>query len=129
MLIVDDDASLLETLAEIVRLQGHRVRVARDGEEGLRALAEGAPDVVILDVEMPALDGPGMALRMFLRDAGLERIPILLLSGYFRLAEVAERIGTPYSLPKPCALDDLLALLRRVLDERRGPTPQIAPRG
>ena len=130
ILIVDDDADLGDLLGEVLGELGHDVRVARNGREGLSALDEVLPDLIVLDIEMPVLDGPGMAHEMLVRDAGLEKIPILLISGYVDLSDVAARVGTRYFAPKPCRLDTLLGLLDRALSERAPPTPptpQLAP--
>jgi CheY-like chemotaxis protein len=81
LLLVDDDADAAEALAEALETEGYRVRMAGDGQKGLARLDEGLPDMVVLDVEMPVLDGPAMALQMFLTDGGREKIPILLCSG------------------------------------------------
>lgn len=125
ILIVDDDDDLGDTLALVLAGLGHDVRVARDGHEGLRALGDRAfPDVVILDIEMPVLDGPGMAIQMFIQNTGRERIPVILISGYVDLRVTAERVGTPYFAPKPCSLDTLLDLLSRALRERTPPSPR-----
>jgi DNA-binding NtrC family response regulator len=122
VLLVEDDADVSATLR--IALEGqHRVRVAHNGEEGLRALKEQLPDLILLDVEMPVLDGPGMAYRMLVEDAGREQIPIILVSGVAYLDRVAQRIGTPYFLPKPVDLGPLLTLVERALAERRAPTP------
>ena len=124
ILIVDDDEDLGDTLAQLLAGLGHDVRVARDGHEGLSALVERAlPDAAILDIEMPVLDGPGMANEMFVQNAGKERIPIVLISGYVDLRAIAERVGTPYFAPQPCTLDTLLDGLERALRERTPPAP------
>src|SRR5688572_4484014 len=92
LLLVDDDGDLIETLAEVLRSVGHDVRTARDGEEGLQALHDAPlPDVVVLDVDMPVLSGPGMAHEMLLHDAGEEKIPVMLVSGSPDLAQIAGR--------------------------------------
>lgn len=122
LLIVDDDGDIAETLSEYLRDQGHRVRVAANGEEGLRLLEESLPDVAVVDVEMPVLAGPQMAHSMFLQDLGRERVPLLFLSGVADLDRVAAQVGTPYYLPKPFSLDRLLQLLARALRERAAPT-------
>jgi len=123
ILIVDHDEDLPDLLAELLGELGHRVSVARNGREGLGALASGLPDAIILDIEMPLLDGPSMAHEMFLADAGKERIPIVLISGYVDLPAIAARIATPYFAPKPCSLDTLVGLLDRALAERVAPSP------
>jgi two-component system, cell cycle response regulator DivK len=118
VLLVDDDEDATEILAEALQAVGYRTRVAPDGLQGLARLDEGFPDLIVLDVEMPRLDGPGMALQMLLRDAGRERIPVLLCSGVLSLADLASQVGTPYFLPKPFTLDGILSLVARVLVER-----------
>ncbi|HEX3766059.1 MAG TPA: response regulator [Kofleriaceae bacterium] len=123
LLIVDDDCDVAELLGEALAHLGHQVRIAHDGMEGMRALAVRAPDAVLLDVEMPMLDGPGMACEMIVRDCGLEAIPIVLLSGIVDLDQVAARVGTPYFLGKPYTLGAVTALCARALSERTPPVP------
>ncbi len=127
MLVVDDDFDTAEALSDFLLMYGHRLRMACDGVEGLRCLDERLPDLVLLDVEMPRLNGPGMAYQMFLRDLGRERIPIVLLSGLLTLSEVAAAVGTPYFLGKPYSIDAALALIARALEERTPPVPRLAP--
>ncbi len=123
LLIVDDDAMIAETVADILADEGHTVRMGHDGAEGLGLMAQRLPDLVVLDVEMPQLSGPEMAHRMVVENAGRERIPIVLLSGAAYLERVAAMVGTPYALTKPCQLDTLLQTMRRALAERRAPQP------
>jgi CheY-like chemotaxis protein len=124
LLIVDDDQDVAELLSDVLSARGHRVRIAQNGEEGLRELGSQVPDAVLLDIEMPVLDGPGMAYQMFVRDCGLEAIPIVLLSGAVGLERVAARVGTPYFLGKPYSLDAVLALCNKAVAERTPPTPR-----
>jgi DNA-binding response OmpR family regulator len=123
LLIVDDDPDMGELLGEALVHHGHQVRIAHDGVAGLQELAIRQPDAVLLDVEMPALDGPGMAYEMFVRNCGLETIPIILLSGVVDLDRVAARVGTPYFLGKPYALGEVMALCDQSLAERTPPAP------
>jgi DNA-binding NtrC family response regulator len=123
VLVVDDDEDVAWTLEQHLLLEGYTVRVAHDGEEGLELLRERMPDLVVLDVEMPLLDGPEMAYRMFVHNCGLENIPIVLSSGVFDLAAVAARVGTPYFTAKPSDPDDVKQLIRRALTERELPRP------
>jgi DNA-binding response OmpR family regulator len=122
ILIVDDDAETADVLVDVLELEGYQVRVARNGCEGLALIDDGYPDVLMLDVEMPVVSGPEMALQLFLRNVGREKIPILLCSGVFNLRSVAARVGTPYYLAKPYTLESLLKLVKRVLVERTPPT-------
>lgn len=122
VLIVDDNTDLAEVLAEILIAHGYRVRVASDGERGLEMMRREIPDAIVLDIEMPHLTGPETAYLMFLRDAGLEAVPIVLYSGIEDLPEVAQQVGTPYFIGKPFDVGVLLGLVRRALEERVAPT-------
>ena len=127
VLIVDDDLDIVEASRDLLEAAGHEVRVAHGGEEGMTSLSMSPlPDCVLLDVDMPVLDGPEMAHRMLLHDAGEERIPILLVSGRNDLRHVAARMGTPYFLTKASAgYGDALPgdALARALTERRARRP------
>jgi CheY-like chemotaxis protein len=129
LLIVDDDEDTLEALAEILESSGHRILVAHDGVQGLERLRSGPVDLILLDVEMPRLTGPQMAYQLFLRDAGDEKIPIVLLSGKLDLRRVAALVGTPYFLAKPYGVDALFAMMSRALTERIPPRPPLEQPG
>src|SRR5438094_7433317 len=77
VLIVDDDVETLSVERELLAESGFRVVEARDGAEALRAVQEDPPAVVVLDVQMPGMDGPSFAreLRMALR-----RVPLVILT-------------------------------------------------
>jgi CheY-like chemotaxis protein len=122
LLLVDDNNDLVMSLGEILRGEGHQVRTASTGEEGLRVLRSAAlPDAVVLDVDMPVLGGAGMAHKMRSADVGEETIPIILMSGRDDLSKIARKMGTSYFLAKPPTLDAFLSLLDRALRERRAP--------
>ena len=122
LLLVDDNNDLVNTLGEILRGEGHEVRTASTGQEGLLVLRSAPlPDAVVLDVDMPVLSGPGMAHKMMRHDIGEEKIPIILMSGRDDLPKIAQQMGTSYFLAKPPKLDAFLALVQRALRERRAP--------
>ena len=123
ILLVEANEDVRDILAEVLRSQGHEVRIAEDGWRGLRMLHERLPDVLILDVEMPHLSGPEMVYRMILHDAGMEDVPIVLVSGIMGLREVARRVGTPYFVGKPFDIDKLMDLIDRALVEKTPPRP------
>jgi len=126
LLIVDDDRDVTEILAEVLRDEGYQAEIARDGEEALRfvdARMPEMPDAVLLDVEMPVLDGPSTVCQLIVTNAGREKIPVVLLAGVANLQRVAALVGTPYFLEKPFGLRDLLALVGRALAERTPPHP------
>jgi CheY-like chemotaxis protein len=81
VLVVDDDDDVALLIEAFLEREGHRVRHASNGEQGLALLREALPDLLVMDIEMPILDGPGMAARMLVENAGKERVPILIVSG------------------------------------------------
>src|SRR5262249_55047494 len=123
VVIVDDDADITAVVQEVLELEGYEVHAANDGSAGLRLVRERLPDVVISDVEMPQLDGPGMADRMLIEDCGMEEIPVVLVSGAPDLMGIARRVGTPYVIAKPCTPRRLLAEVERALREQTPPRP------
>ena len=125
VLVVEDDDDVAFLVQAFLELSGHHVERAPDGEKGLRCLASRFPDIVVMDVEMPLLSGPGMAARMIAEDCGRECIPIVIVSGANALRSIADVVGTPYFLPKPFDAGDLLSLVSRALRERLPPHPHL----
>jgi DNA-binding NtrC family response regulator len=123
LLVVDDDLDMVDALAEILGAGGHQVRLARNGKEGLARLSEEKPELIVCDVDMPVLNGPEMASQILVRDAGLEKIPILLMSGVPDLRRVAHRVGTPYFIGKPFGMAQLMDKVNQALTERSPPQP------
>jgi two-component system response regulator MprA len=117
ILLVDDDEALRDTLARALALEGYTVETAIDGVDAVNRFGEVQPDVVVLDMLMPNLDGLG-ACRLIRQRSGL---PILMLTAR---NEVEDRIrgldaGADDYLGKPFALVELLARLR-ALQRRTG---------
>jgi two-component system response regulator MprA len=117
VLVVDDEPQLRRALERALKLEGYEVALAGDGEEGLRAVAEGRPDAVILDVLMPRLDG--LAACRELRARG-DRTPVLMLTARDAVSDRVDGLdaGADDYVVKPFALEELLARLRALL--RRG---------
>jgi CheY-like chemotaxis protein len=124
LLIVDDDSDLADLLEDALVAEGHHIERAANGAQGLEKLAAHIPDAIVLDVEMPELDGPAMALEMYLHDRGLETVPIVLVSGIVGLPRLAARVGTPYFLSKPYTLEAVRKLCDKALAERVSPVPR-----
>ena len=123
ILLIDDDDDMREILTDLLELHGHEIRTGRNGADGLRALDDEFPQLVISDVEMPVLDGPAMIYRMFVENLGRENIPTIMVSGSPCLVEIAAAIGTPYFLSKPFGEETLFSTVDRALAEAQPPRP------
>ncbi|HEX3902740.1 MAG TPA: response regulator [Polyangia bacterium] len=117
IVLIDDDDDMRETMADLLSIEGHEVRTARNGVEGLQALDDRFPQLVLTDVEMPVLDGCAMVYRMFVENLGRENVPVIVISGAADLGLIARALGTPYYLVKPFPLEKLTATIDRALTE------------
>jgi CheY-like chemotaxis protein len=112
VLVVEDDPELLETLEELLEIEGYQVTVAKDGLDALAKLGDPLPAVILLDLMMPRMDGYAFAAELERR--GLHPgIPILILTADGRAQQKAERIGAAGYLEKPFHLTDLLGQVAR----------------
>jgi DNA-binding response OmpR family regulator len=117
IVLIDDDDDMRETMADLLAIEGHEVRTARNGVEGLQALDDRLPQLVLTDLEMPILDGRAMVFRMFVENLGRENVPIIVASGAPDVGEIAKALGTPYYLAKPFPLEALTATVDKALAE------------
>jgi len=120
VLVVDDDKAVRESLRRSLEFNGYDVVLASDGAEALATIGGLAPDVVVLDVMMPRLDG--LETTRALRQAGND-LPILLLTARDAVGDRVEGLdaGADDYMAKPFALQELLARLRALL--RRAVAP------
>ena len=114
VLLVDDDRAIRESLARALDLEGYEVLTAADGAEALRITREQHPDVLVLDVMMPSVDGLTVCQVLRFEE---DRTPILMLTAR---TETTDRVagldaGADDYLSKPFDLDELLARLRALL--------------
>jgi len=125
ILVVDDDAPIRRMLVRTLAAEGFEARTAPDGGAALAAIEESAPDVLVLDVAMPGLDGLDVARRV--RSKGLT-FPILLLTARDAVAERVAGLdaGADDYLVKPFAPEELLARIRALLRRGREPTDVLA---
>jgi two-component system, chemotaxis family, chemotaxis protein CheY len=120
VLVVDDDPDILEALSEILEAEGFEIRRARNGKEALDKLEPDAPQLILLDLMMPVMDGWEFAQRMRQRPPEIARIPIIVLSADRNVGSKAADLGAVGHLAKPFELNDLLELVRRSLEPTAG---------
>lgn len=123
VLVVDDDEKITSFLRRALAYEGYQVDVAHSGAAALAQALRSPPDIVVLDVMMPGLDGLEVCRR--LRAGG--DVPVLMLTAR---DEVADRVqgldaGADDYLAKPFALEELLARLRALLRRREPSSPTI----
>src|SRR3954451_15350677 len=114
VLVVDDEPAVRESIERVLRHDGFEVAVASDGREAVRRVAVVRPDVVLLDVLMPQIDGLEVCRRM--RDTG-DRTPVLMLTARDAVNDRVAGLeaGADDYLAKPFALEELLARVRALL--------------
>ncbi len=99
VLVVDDDPGLRAVVRANLELDGYVVREAAGAEEGLAALEEETPDLILLDVMMPQMDGWEMLRQM--QERGLGAVPVIMFSGKVDDASAAEERGAQAFIGKP----------------------------
>jgi len=115
VLVIDDDLPIRGMLAAALRQHGFQVLLAGDGAEGQRALTIHHPDVILLDLAMPDVNGWDFLQR--LQETGhLGKVPIIVVSAHVRVEPQALlQMGVSAILPKPFNLSDLLDLIEHLV--------------
>ena len=126
LLVVDDEPNIRELLSASLRFAGFEVATAADGQEALAVATQFRPDLLVLDVMMPGLDGFGVVRRM--RQAG-RRTPVVFLTARDAAEDKISglTLGGDDYVTKPFSLDEVLARIRAVLRRTAG-TQQMADR-
>ena len=113
ILIVDDDPNLLVLLAQQLRADGFEIQTARDGEEALRRLSRGWPDLLVVDMMMPRMDGLTLA-REIKAQADLPIIVLTAIDAADSKADLLDEVAEDY-ITKPFHYPELRARINRVL--------------
>ncbi len=122
VLVIDDDPALLELVSGALRLENYRVLTARDGQAGLRQMYQHQPDLIILDINMPTMDGWVVCQRV----REVSTIPILMLTAQGDPEQIVRGLdlGADDYMVKPFEMSVLLARVRANL---RRATTEPAP--
>jgi len=117
ILVVDDYQDAREMYAEYLQFSGFRVAEARNGNEAVEQAFALKPDLILMDLQMPRMDG-WEATRRLKADDSTKHIPIVALTGHALAgaSEGAKRAGCDSFVTKPCLPDDLVVEVKRMLN-------------
>jgi DNA-binding response OmpR family regulator len=116
ILIVDDEPNIVISLEFLMKREGFEVEIATDGEAALRLLAERIPDLVVLDVMLPKMNGFDVC-RQIRADSRLQGLKILMLTARGRDTEIAKGLGlgADVYVTKPFSTKELVVQVKRLL--------------
>lgn len=117
LLLVDDEKEFVGTLADRLKMRDLEATVAHDGEEALSAVEKEEPDVIVLDVKMPGMDGIEVLRRV--KDA-YPNVEVIILTGHGseKDEEAARRLGAFDYVKKPADLDTLVPRIKNAFKQR-----------
>jgi len=122
LLIVDDDAGVQKMLKILLEYEQLEVMIASDGLEALESVEQARPDLILLDLMLPRMDGPAFVEELGRR--GLRpSLPIIVLTANIHAKALIERMGVEDWLVKPFHLSDLLGKIRYYLNKDTKDTP------
>jgi len=127
ILVVDDDPMILELLVTRLDLAGYQVAAARDGHEALKRIPDVQPHGMILDVNMPRLDGFGV-LQHLKSTGRILTLPVMVLTARYQASDVQEaiRLGAKDFLAKPFKDNQLFMRVERLLRATTRPADDVA---
>jgi two-component system, OmpR family, KDP operon response regulator KdpE len=126
ILVAEDDPELRGLVSEYLRGEGFEVTEAEDGAAALREARAAGPDVLVLDLNMPHMDGAAV-LEEWTASQELKDVPVLIVSAGAELAEVAQRFVVRATLAKPFDMDVLRAVIVQLLAHPEAPPEGVAP--
>ncbi len=120
VLVVDDEPNIVETLQDRLEMSGYHVLTAVNGEEGLEQATKESPDVVLLDIMMPVMDGLDMLERLRQTSNNTD-IPVIMLSACSQAQDIAraKAFGIEDYIVKPFDLGELMVKIDSVLEKRK----------
>ncbi len=114
VLVVDDERAILKVLSIKLRVSGYDVVTALNGKEALDLVRSAKPDIMLLDIIMPEMDGFEVLQRL----RSFSQLPVIVFSARPENAQKALELGANLFLPKPFDVDDLVNKIQRLVDNR-----------
>ncbi|HIJ64738.1 MAG TPA: response regulator transcription factor [Candidatus Hydrogenedentes bacterium] len=124
ILIIEDDPAMLRGLKDNFEYEGYRVLTAVDGEAGLEAALDGRPDLIVLDIMLPKVNG--YEVCRLIREEGID-VPIIMLTAKGQESDIVLglNLGADDYVTKPFSIKELLARANAFLRRRRAPASQV----
>ena len=120
ILIIEDEADIVKIMQMLLEFGSHHVLIAVDGEEGLEVARRELPDLILLDIRLPKMDGIAVNHHL-LQDEKTKRIPVIVVSTQSRDEnKLSEQPNVKFYLQKPFNADTLLEEVRKVLQAAKG---------
>lgn len=115
VLLIDDEIMFVQSLTKVLKKRGMGVRAAHDGPAALELLSTEEPDVIVLDLRMPGMDGLAVLNEIRRRDT---LTPVILLTGYIDIDRVTQALdkGAAEVLLKPCPIDTLISAIENACE-------------
>jgi DNA-binding response OmpR family regulator len=117
ILLVDDEKEFVETLSERIRMRDHKSDVALDGEEALKIMDDDLPDVVVLDLKMPGIDGMEVLRRI---RSAYPNVQVIMLTGHGsdKDEKEARKLGAFEYLQKPVEIETLMKKIKKAYKQK-----------
>ena len=127
ILLAEDEPDVLEVMAKKVANNGYEVVTAVDGQEAWDKIVQESPDIVILDINMPRMDGFQVLKLLREEPPGGKWIPVIIVSARAEIADIDQgfSLQADHYITKPCHVDDVLKgirLMAMLIPQRRSPT-------
>jgi CheY-like chemotaxis protein len=127
--VCDDAADLRELVADLLRMKGHEVTITEDGPSAIKAILAEQPDVALIDIGLPEMDGYEVARRLRRQMEGAEhRVRLIAMTGYGQAADRATALqaGFDAHIVKPASADKIMSALYGKSDaDTGGLTPRV----
>lgn len=120
ILLIDDESDILLTIGAFLNTNGYAILTATNGEEALLRLEEEKPDLIILDINMPKMNGLAFLTKIQAKPEWVD-IPVYVFTGRANMQQYFEEVSVAGFMPKPCLPDKLLKDIKNILAQRTQP--------
>lgn len=119
VLYVEDDKDIREPISQILTILGYEVMCAHNGQQGLEAAANWKPNIILMDLRMPVMDGP-TAIRALRSNPDTSDIPVFVLSAYSdaKTRDLCQQIGVDRFMSKPINVEKVDAAIKEILNQQ-----------